>query len=244
MVNPTEDKLMWTLVRPEAPAIAEFQQYVLEDLAVAAGGLVPGVTSVRVTLQEPNTFSGAIVNVGGDDRRVDAVLQITSSGFVRGDRPRELGAERELRPRPGMAGPRRRRCTTRAPTCRSGRRVPSSRCCGSTSAWTARRPSSTAGTGTSTAGTSTARKPRASEPRRTAARHLRGADRARWYIQNRVLEPDHADGLGRERVRRSSWAPASLPGPGERYNPKDGMGEESFDRWPPRVVQGSSYRVL
>ena len=94
---------MWTLVRPESAGVAEFQRYVLEDLAVAAGGLVADATSVRVTLQEPNAFSGAIVNVGGNDRRVDAVLQITSSGSYVATDPGELGAERELRSRPGMA---------------------------------------------------------------------------------------------------------------------------------------------
>ena len=70
---------MWTLVRPDGAGIAEFQRYVLDDLAEAAGGLVPGVNSVRVTLQERNAFCGGIVRFGDVDRRVDAVLQITSS---------------------------------------------------------------------------------------------------------------------------------------------------------------------
>ncbi len=73
------DKFMWTLVRPDGAGIAEFQQYVLDDLAEAAGRLVPGANSVRVTLQERNAFCGGIVSVGGVDRRVDAVVQITSS---------------------------------------------------------------------------------------------------------------------------------------------------------------------
>ena len=56
MSKSAEDKLMWTLVRPESAGVAEFQRYVLEELAVAAGGLVADATSVRVTLQEPNAF--------------------------------------------------------------------------------------------------------------------------------------------------------------------------------------------
>ena len=52
------DKLVWTLVRPHGTGIAEFQRQVLEDLAVAAGSLVSGATSVRVTLQEPNASTG------------------------------------------------------------------------------------------------------------------------------------------------------------------------------------------
>jgi len=51
------DKLVWTLVRPVGTGFADFQQYVLEDLAKAAGGLVVGTTQVRVTLQERHAFS-------------------------------------------------------------------------------------------------------------------------------------------------------------------------------------------
>jgi hypothetical protein len=35
-----------------------------------------------------------------------------------------------------------------------------------------------------------------------------------------------------------------FPGPGERYDPKAGMGDERFDKWPPRLFQGVPYRVL
>src|SRR5579863_4541738 len=73
------DKLAWTLVRPAGVGLKEFQDYVLNDLAKATAGLVKDTTAVFVTLQEPNVFSGAIVTVGGDSRRVDAVLQVLSS---------------------------------------------------------------------------------------------------------------------------------------------------------------------
>ncbi len=67
--------------------------------------------------------------------------------------------------------------------------------------------------------------------------------KGRWYIQNRVLEP----------ITPTAWvvngfsdylADGFIPGPGERYDPKAGLGEESFDKWPPRLVQGHTYRVL
>src|SRR5580658_11038002 len=73
------DKCMWTLVRPEGAGTAEFQHYVLDDLAKAAGHLLPGSIKITVTLQEPNAFCGALVRLGETDRRVDAVLQVTSS---------------------------------------------------------------------------------------------------------------------------------------------------------------------
>ena len=69
-----------------------------------------------------------------------------------------------------------------------------------------------------------------------AARHLEVLPGC-WYHQNRVLEP----------VTPTAWVvhgfadllgPGFIPGPGERYNPKDGLGEESFDRWPPRRGAG------
>jgi hypothetical protein len=78
------DKCTWTLVRPEGMTSADFQQYVLSDLAKAAGRLLPNSTSVWVTLQDPNEYSNAIVSVGGADRQVDAVLQVTSSDYYVG----------------------------------------------------------------------------------------------------------------------------------------------------------------
>ena len=104
------------------------------------------------------------------------------------------------------------------------------------------RPSSTAGTGTSTGGTRTAEEAETEQSRANRARQEE-ISKDRWYIQNRVLEP----------ITPTAWVvngfadltgPVFLPGPGERYNPKAGFSEESFDRWPPRLIQGSAYRLL
>lgn len=54
-----------------------------------------------------------------------------------------------------------------------------------------------------------------------------------FYNRNWYIHAGHLDGT-KPRARSR----------GERYNPKAGMGEESFDRWPPRLVQDSSWRVL
>ncbi len=235
------DKFMWTLVRPDGAGIAEFQQYVLEDLAEAAGSLVSGATSVRVTLQARTAFSGAVVRIGADDRRVDAVLQITSSrsyvatdainsvlsgscGHVQGWRVHPTTIHDSSAPVP------------------LGRPAPFNQFL-----WINQRLDGTTPDFYSRnwyihGGHPDGEEADTEQSRANRARQ-EDVEKGRWYIQNRVLEP----------ITPTTWvvngfadylAESFLPGPGERYNPKEGMGEESFDRWPPRLVQGSSYRVL
>ncbi len=235
------DKFMWTLVRPDGAGIAEFQQYVLEDLAKAAGGLVSDATSVRVTLQERNAFSGATVRVGDADRRVDAVLQIISSGsyvptdpvnsvlsgncgHVQGWRVHPTTMDDASPPVPvGTAAPFiqflwiNQRLDGITPECYDRN-------------WYIH-----------------GGHPDGQEAETDQSRANRAAmekvSKGRWYIQNRVLEP----------ITATAWVVngfadltghAFLPGPGERYNPKVGFSEEAFDKWPPRLIQGSCYRVL
>ncbi len=235
------DKFMWTLVRPDGTGIAEFQQYVLEDLAMAAGGLVAGTTNVRVTLQEPNAFCGAIVNIGGADRRVDAVLQIISSGsYVATDAVNSV-----LSGNCGHAQGWRVHPTTMddaSPSVPLGTPASSKqwiwinqRLDGITPEFYDRNWYIHGG------------HPDGQEAETEASRANRARQeeisKDRWYIQNRVLEP----------ITPTAWVvngfadltgPAFLPGPGERYNPQAGFSEEHFDRWPPRLIQGSAYRLL
>jgi hypothetical protein len=232
---------MWTLVRPDGAGIAEFQQYVLEDLAKAAGHLLPGATGVMVTLQEPNTFCGALVRVRDTDRRVDAVLQITSSGsyvatdhvnsvlsgncgHVQGWRVHPTTIFDESAPvPPGMPVPFKQMLWI------------NQRIDGTTPEFYNRN-------WYVHAGHLDGQEAESEESRRV--HEQRGEQtNGHWYIQNRVLEP----------ITPTAWvvngyadylADGFMPGPGERYNPKAGMGEESFDKWPPRLIQGVPYRVL
>jgi hypothetical protein len=238
---PVGDKCMWTLVRPDGTGIAEFQQYVLEDLAKAAGRLLPGATSVMVTLQEPNAFCGALVRVRDTDRRVDAVLQITSSGsYVATDpvnsvlsgscghmqgwrvHPTTIFDESAPVP-PGMPVPFKQMLWI------------NQRIDGTTPEFYNRN-------WYIHAGHLDGHEAESEESRRV--HEQRGEQtNGHWYIQNRVLEP----------ITPTAWvvngyadylADGFMPGPGERYDPKAGMGEESFDKWPPRLIQGVPYRVL
>ena len=234
------DKCMWTLVRHGA-GVAEFQQYVVADLAKAAGGLVCGATSVRVTLQEPNAFSGAAVRVGEADRRVDAVLQITSSGsYAATDLVNSVlsgicGHVQGWRVHPTTIH-------DASPPVPLGTPAPfkqflwiNQRLDGTTPEFYSRNWYIHGG------------HPEGQEAETEQGRANRATQeeisKGRWYIQNRVLEP----------ITPTAWVVNGfadltghtfLPGPGERYKPKAEMGEESFDRWPPRLIQGSSWRLL
>jgi hypothetical protein len=233
---------MWTLVRPEGAGTAEFQHYVLDDLAKAAGHLLPGSMKITVTLQEPNAFCGALVRIGETDRRVDAVLQITSSDFYVATDP----VNSVLSGNCGHVQGWRVHPTTifddSAPVA-AGSPVPfkqmlwiNQRLDGTTPDFYSRNWYIHAGHLDGLEGES-------DESRRVHEKRGEQATRGHWYVQNRVLEP----------ITPTAWvvngysdylADGFLPGPGERYNPKAGMGEESFDKWPPRLVQGATYRVL
>jgi hypothetical protein len=235
------DKCMWTLVRPEGEGFVAFQRYVLEDLAKAAGNLLPGATSVMVTFQEPNAFSGAMVRLGEADRRIDAVLQITSSvsyaatdpvnsvlsgncGHVQGWRVHPTTIFDESAPVP------------------PGTQIPHTQMLWINQRIDGATPDFYTRNWYIHAGHLDGEEAESDDSRRVHKE--RGEEgKGRWYIQNRVLEP----------ITPTAWvvngfsdylADGFMPGPGERYDPKAGLGEESFDKWPPRLFQGHTYRVL
>jgi hypothetical protein len=235
------DKCMWTLVRPDGEGFAAFQQYVLEDLAKAAGNLLPGATKVSVTFQEQNAFSGATVRLKEADRRVDAVLQITSSesyvatdpvnsvlsgncGHVQGWRVHQTAIFDESVPVP------------------PGTKIPLAQMLWINQRLDGKTPEFYSRNWYIHAGHLDGEEAESEDSRRVHEER-REQGKGRWYIQNRVLEP----------ITPTAWvvngfsdylAEGFIPGPGERYDPKAGLGEESFDKWPPRLVQGHTYRVL
>ena len=242
------DKLVWTLVRPSGMSAKEFQDYLLEDLAPAAGDLVPDTTGVLVSIQEPNTFSGAIVRMGAEDRRVDAVLQVMSSGtyvptipvntvlaahcaHVQGWRVHEsviLDMSEPLTPGTPIALKQLLWINQRLD--------------GTTPEHYDRNWYIHAG---HPDGQEAESEGRASVARNSASRLVRRASAPMpfWYYQNRVREPITPTAWvvnGMSDYLSQDFLPA---GPGERYNPKDGEGEDSFDEWPPRLFQGYTYRV-
>jgi hypothetical protein len=236
------DKLMWTLVAPDGTSRGDFKRYVLKELAVAAGQLVSGATSVRLTLQEAHAFCGALVRVGDTDRRIDAVLQITSSlPYVATDPVNSVldgscGHVQGWRVHPTAI-------FDASPTVPHGTPLPSKQML-----WINQRIDGTTPEFYNRnwyihAGHLDGLEAESDESSAIRVRSETDRFNGRWYYQNRVVEP----------ITPTAWvvngfadllADEFVPGPGERYDPKKGMGEESFDRWPPRVIQGSSYRVL
>jgi hypothetical protein len=238
---PVGDKCMWTLVRPDGVGIAEFQQYVLEDLALAAGHLLPEATSVMVTLQERNAFCGALVRVRDTVRRVDAVLQVDSSGSYVATDPVNSVLSGNCGHVQGWRVHPTKIFDESAPVL-PGTAVPFKQML-----WINQRIDGTTPEFYSRnwyihAGHLDGQEAESDESRRVHKQ--RGEQtKGQWYIQNRVLEP----------ITPTAWVvngyadyltDGFMPGPGERYDPKAGMGEESFDKWPPRLIQGVSYRVL
>ena len=244
----TGDKFMWTLVRPDGTGFAEFSHYVLEELAAAAGGLVRDTTDVRVTVQEPTAFSGALVRVGDTDRRVDALLHVTSSAsYVPTDSVNavlsaNVGHVQGWRVHPTIIH-------DTSETVAIGERQPFKNL-----VWINQRldgvtPEFYDHHWYLHAGHPDGKEAETDESRVYRAR-MEAAEPGQWYVQNRVLEPitptawvvnGFADILG-----HSVEGNAFIPIVPERYRRPDDqnpLGEQPFDRWPPRLVQGYSYRV-
>jgi hypothetical protein len=235
------DKLVWTLVRPEGTDFKDFQQYVLEDLAKAAGGLVVGTTQVRVTLQERHAFSGALVKIGDTDRRVDAVLQVISTdSYVATDPVNAV-----LAANCGHVQGWRVKPTTMddaSPEVALGKPSPFVQ-----ALWMNQRidgvtPEFYSSNWYIHGGHPDGQETETDESRANR-KEMEARGMQRWYIQNRVLEP----------ITPTAWVihgfadltlPSLIPIVGERYDPKVGFNEEHFDRWPPRLIQGAAYRVI
>jgi hypothetical protein len=69
------DKYTWTLVRDEEAS----ERWVLNELGDAVGDLIPGVTDARVTLQAPGALLNATAPVEGVEQPIDMVLEVTTS---------------------------------------------------------------------------------------------------------------------------------------------------------------------
>jgi len=234
------DKLVWTLVRSDGTGFEEFQQYVLEELAVAAGRLVAGTTQIRVVLQERHAFSGALVKVGATDRRVDAAVQVISTAeYVATDPVNAV-----LAANCGHVQGWRVQPTTiddTSPEVPLGQPSPFVQ-----TLWMNQRidgitPESYSRNWFIHGGHPDGEAAETDESL-TNRKEMEARGMQRWYIQNRVLEP----------ITPTAWVingfadltfEAPIPVVGERYDPKAGFDEEHFDQWPPRVIQGAAYRL-
>jgi hypothetical protein len=235
----TMDKTAWTVVRrPEMDADA-FERLVVHELPAAARTLLPSVDTMTVTLQDPSAYSSASVVVADGERPVDAVLEITA---LEDDTPLDDFLELLLDETAQVQGWRVHPTTifdTSAPTDPGeASRFPNlmifvQRLDGTSREHFSRNWYIHGGHLDGEASED------AAAGRERQAREKAGAGRR--YVQNRVVEA----------LTPTSWVvdgytqlhmAALVPAVGEK-NPRRPE-EDPFERWPPRILQGSEYRIL
>jgi hypothetical protein len=233
------DKICWTLAGPAGTGPDEFARDVLDELPAQVAERLPGAASVFVTLQKADEFSGAVVPVDGDERSVDALLEVEVADlYAPLDPVHDL-----LRSRCGhVQGWRVHPTLIYDASVPEPLGQPSSmpavvafveRVDGVTPGFFHRNWYIHAGHSDGREAESAAS--RAERAREEATPGIR-------YVQNRVIEP----------VTPTAWLihgytqlffPMFMPSiegqePYERVR-----GEEAFDRWPTRILQGHEYRI-
>jgi hypothetical protein len=234
------NKICWTLARKSNLGAELFQHELLSDLADRISELVQGAAGVAVTLQASNEHSGAVVPVEGLLRPVDAFVEVeVSEPFVALDPVHEL-----LDERCGHFQGWRVRST---PIYDSSVRAD----LGQPSAFTAVVAFVERADGTSPEHFDRNWYVHAGHPdgleaasaASLAERAREEAERPGWrYVQNRVIEavtPTAWVIHGYTQLLAPGFTP-SLEGaePYERVR-----GEQPFDRFPPRILQGPEHRV-
>jgi hypothetical protein len=233
------DKIIWTLTREPDTDVREFQRFLLQELAPTAAQLVRSTTEVRVTLQEPTAYSGAFVDLGGREQAVDAALEvITSESYVELDDVNAcLGARcghvQGWRVRPNLIYDASTPVAHGEPSAFPNIFCFVERLDGTTPEHFDRNWSIHAGHPDG----------KEAESDESIAERRREEESApgQLYRQNRVLEP----------VTPTAWLIHGytqlqfsflLPSVGDEPYARE-RGEEPFDRWPPRIVQGHEYRI-
>jgi hypothetical protein len=233
------DKITWTLTGPRGTDVGEFQRFALEELAPAAGGLVRSTEELRVTLQEPGTYSRAFVDLGDGDRPVDAALElIATDAYVALDDVNAYfesgcGHVQGWRVRPNLIYDASTPVGLGEPSAFPNIFCFVERLDGTTPEHFDRNWSIHAGHPDGLEAESEASIAERRREEENGPGHL--------YRQNRVLEP----------VTPTAWLIHGytqlrfgflLPSVGDEPYARE-RGEEAFDRWPPRIVQGHEYRI-
>ncbi len=233
------DKIMWTLARDHGTDIDEFQQSVLQDFAPEAGRLVSSTEEVRVTLQDPSAYSGAVIDLGDGERPVDAALELVAAdSYVALDDVNEYlearcGHVQGWRVRPNLIYDASTPVVLGAPSAFSNIFCFVQRLDGTAPDHFDRNWSIHAGHADG--------QEAESDASRAERRREEAAGPGQLYRQNRVLEP----------VTPTAWLihgytqlqfPFLLPSVGDEPYARE-RGEEPFDRWPPRILQGHEYRI-
>ena len=229
------DKYAWTLVRNGGAQ----ERWALDELGDAVGDLIPGVTDARVTLQAPAALLNATAPVGGVEQPIDAVLEITTM-----DECPPLDPWHEF-----LGG-----CCAHV----QGWRVKPTVIFDATGALERGEQSDTPnvlvfvqrldGTTPGHFDTNWYKHAGHADGNEAESEHSREertreeAEHGGLYRQNRVLEavtPTAWVVHGYTQLQLGMLIPVVPAEPYERTR-----GEEAFDRWPPRMVQGPQHRIL
>jgi hypothetical protein len=234
------DKCIWTLTYNVGSDVEEIQGHLLSELGGVATSLVGSVTELYVTVQDKGSYSGALVDVGGTQRPVDAVVELlTSEPFVPLDQfTAHLGSiaahVQGWRVEPTLIFDSTEPRPVREPSVSPSIMVFVERLDGTTPEHFSRNWYIHAGHPDGQAAES--------KESRAERRKEEAEGSGRLYRQNRVIEP----------ITPTAWLLHGytqlqlgflVPEAPEVAYPRV-RGEDAFDRWPPRMFQGAEYRVL
>jgi hypothetical protein len=234
------DKCIWTLTCDVGNDVEDFQGHLLGELGGVAAALVRSTTELYVTLQDEGVYSGALVDVGGTERPVDAVIELlTSEPFVPLD---AFTAHLETiaahvqgwRVEPTLIFDSTEPRSVGEPSASPSILVFVERLDGTTPEHFSRNWYIHAGHPDG----------QAAESDESRAERLKeeAEGSGRLYRQNRIIEPITPTAWllhGYTQLQLGFHIPEA---PEEAY-PRV-RGEEDFDKWPPRMFQGAEYRVL
>jgi hypothetical protein len=234
------DKITWTLMRPPDADTHEFQRFILHELAPAAGRLVPSVAEVRVTLQDPSAYSRAFLDLGDGERSVDAALEVIASDpYVALDEANaylqaQCGHVQGWRVRPNLIYDASKPVALGEPSAFPNILCFVERLDGTTPEHFDRNWSIHAGHPDG----------QEAESEESVAERRREEESGpgQLYRQNRVLEPVTPTAWlihGYTQLQFAFLLPSVGDEPYARWR-----GEEPFDRWPPRILQGHEHRIL
>jgi hypothetical protein len=234
------EKCIWTLTGVPNIDRGELSRLLLEELPNAVRKLLPAAVEAHVTIQEPSEYSGALVEIHETSRTVDAVLELEISeacpplddfhAYLRDYWAHSQG----WRVKPTLiydsSQPRALGEPSRSPTTL----IFVERLDGTTPEHFDRNWYVHAGHPDGREAESDAS---------LAERHREEAEAPdRLYRQNRVIEaitPTAWVIHGYTQLQLGFFVPELGSDPYPRVR-----GEEPFDRWPPRILQGFEYRIL
>lgn len=234
------DKIAWTLARPDDTASAAFRSLLLTEVGGRVIDLVPTAMTLAFTLQDEGEHSGALVPVGGDERPVDALLEaVTVDRHVALDAVHDLlrshcGHVLGWRVKPTLIYDASTEAPVGEPSAYIQATVFIERLDGTPPEHFDRNWYIHAGHLDGQEAASPA-----SEAE--SAKDLAAIPGAR-YVQNRIIEP----------VTPTAWLvhgypqllfPFHVPPVDPDVPYERTRGEEPFDRWPPRILQGPEYRL-